>query len=224
VKQNVTGGTRHQGDATQLRTEREAFSDEMIPQTSRCELPVSMSRLESFLQHRGSLVPPADAAVPNPASGRCRRAAGRCRRAAVPGSRRAAPPPLLPPAAAGAAPSAAAPPAARGVGCRRAASAGIPPRRAAAAAGGSGGGDGAGRRRDAVRRVQGGGAGATRAGRPAAGERPMPQPDPGTAARQHGINIAVDDCKTQGIEREKFRQITITATTDGGDRGQEDAA
>jgi hypothetical protein len=40
----------------------------------------------------------------------------------------------------------------------------------------------------------------------------------------HGINIAVDDCKTQGIEREKFLQITITATTDGGDRGPEDAA
>ena len=78
-----------------------------------------MSRLESFLQHRGSLVPPAVAAVPHPvaggccrAAGGCCRAAGRCRRAAVPGSRRAAPPQLLPPAAAGAAPSAAAPPAA----------------------------------------------------------------------------------------------------------------
>ena len=44
------------------------------------------------------------------------------------------------------------------------------------------------------------------------------------AETSHGINIAVDDCKTQGIEREKFRQITITATTDGGDRGPEDAA
>jgi hypothetical protein len=44
------------------------------------------------------------------------------------------------------------------------------------------------------------------------------------AETSHGINIAVDDCKTQGIEREKFRQITITATTDGGDRGPDDAA
>jgi hypothetical protein len=42
----------------------------------------------------------------------------------------------------------------------------------------------------------------------------------------HGLNIVVDDCKTQGIEREKpeFWQSTITATTDGGDRGPEDAA
>jgi hypothetical protein len=55
VKQNVTGGTRHQGDATQLRTEREAFGDETIPQTSRCELPVSMSRLESLVVYVGGL-------------------------------------------------------------------------------------------------------------------------------------------------------------------------